>query len=277
MIIINWCRNIHPIERRYYMKRFTLIELLVVIAIIGILASLLMPSLHEAREKGKFSVCKSNLKQWGIISTMHGGDYEQKHATAFMHSPDDSQTWNTKVWKPRMLNANTFEEEPNFEYQGTTWEVWEAYGMMKDLATCPSFSTYREDGNDPWGSASFSAPHGSGSVGWGRRVIHSYMYFAGAKRGSHGVQIGSHVKSPGVATIDPDPEERVLGADGYSIERNWGDLWHVNHKSKKGNFPKYQNVLYADGHIGTSRYTSQQPDGSYSYKSNVSYWFWLAK
>lgn len=47
-------------------ERFTLIELLVVVAIIGILASLLLPSLARARESGKRAVCKSNLHQIGI-------------------------------------------------------------------------------------------------------------------------------------------------------------------------------------------------------------------
>lgn len=57
------------------MKRtFTLIELLVVIAIIGILASLLLPSLSTAREKAKIAVELSNRKQLMTATILYADD-----------------------------------------------------------------------------------------------------------------------------------------------------------------------------------------------------------
>jgi len=53
---------------------FTLIELLVVIAIIALLVTMLMPSLRQAREMARVTLCASNLHQWGLAVGMYVAD-----------------------------------------------------------------------------------------------------------------------------------------------------------------------------------------------------------
>lgn len=55
---------------------FSLLELLVVIAIVGMLASLLLPSLARAKGKAQQIQCVSNLKQWVMATLAYKEDYE---------------------------------------------------------------------------------------------------------------------------------------------------------------------------------------------------------
>ena len=55
-------------------RGFTLIELLVTIGVIGLLVTILIPSLQRAREQAKSAVCQSNLHQlWQLLHVVEKG------------------------------------------------------------------------------------------------------------------------------------------------------------------------------------------------------------
>ena len=60
---------------KLFKSSFTLLELLIIVAIIGILISILLPSLRLAREKSKIAVCLSNQKQLGVATMLHANDH----------------------------------------------------------------------------------------------------------------------------------------------------------------------------------------------------------
>jgi prepilin-type N-terminal cleavage/methylation domain-containing protein/prepilin-type processing-associated H-X9-DG protein len=144
------------LKRRH---RFTLVELLVVIAIIGILASLLLPTLGKARKTARQVVCASNLKQVGLALALYADDYDNAFPVflgkgVYGLGTQGSENGYTLGALKRNLNPYI---KPSIALDTTDVE----------LAKCPSdVAMYKERGSS----------YGSNDWPWG-----SYRYYPGDK------------------------------------------------------------------------------------------------
>src|SRR5579859_8105467 len=71
---------------------FSLLELLLVIAIIAVLASLLLPALSTAGDKGRQLTCENNLKQLVISVQMYAADNDGKLPQNYPEA-DSNRIW----------------------------------------------------------------------------------------------------------------------------------------------------------------------------------------
>lgn len=120
-------------------KAFTLVELLVVISIIALLLSILMPSLSRARDQAKSVVCKSNIKQWGLLVGLYHADNGGYFWTGNNYwpplfepytgkNPDFRYCPSAKVFKPFINQSG-----PVPDVAGSTFTPWDITKWQPDL------------------------------------------------------------------------------------------------------------------------------------------------
>lgn len=134
-------------------RGFTLIELLVVIAIIAILVGILLPSLAQARAAGRQVVCRSNLKQFGLATTLYAQDYKSLIWPAAPRSawPNGGRTYTAPpgmqfvaMWARQVINNRA---EPGFLY--------DYVDNADEIGACPTNKRRHVNGTtrvNQWGS-----------------------------------------------------------------------------------------------------------------------------
>ena len=216
---------------------FTLIELLVVIAIIAILAGMLLPSLQQARERGKQSSCQSNMKQISTAFTFYADTFANwipSYSTTSLYGLEGDLT--SRPWIMLLArNTKLFTYSDNWARTGNRPE-------QRGVCFCPSADktmiTPTSYGiNMSLGLNCEPAPKASGIKG--RR------YWGGLWQNGAGI-FAKLDKVPSPGRLATAGESRT----GYSIKPN------DEHESMPGvakgaelRHNKKMNMIFVDGHL----------------------------
>ena len=194
------------------MKKFTLIELLVVVAIIGILVSILLPSLTKARMVAKIAVCKSNMSQVGKGFTLFARNNDGKFPVS---------TWNALWFGTHVYTYN------NKKYNVGGTGDYIASDESGEVYYCATRS------NSPQWSGNNILPLKNDTLRWGNSGSHwrgdyVYRYYLGmTKREPH---------------LTKDNGGLAVAADFWY--RGFGGYFH-------GGVKKGVSSLYLDGSVAS--------------------------
>ena len=116
---------------------FTLVELLVVIAIIAILASLLIPALANAKERGRRTACLNNIRQFALGLKLYGMDAADRFPPGY--SEVGEKEWDDRVGPGGTPDASMiFDEHVPVMARSTRTNLLRAIGGNERVLLCPS-------------------------------------------------------------------------------------------------------------------------------------------
>lgn len=106
---------------------FTLIELLVVMGILSILASLVIPSLRQARDRAQEAHCKTNVHQWSVVLALYHEDLSGFVDTGkkyWPHSVRDYIEPDTILYCPKATRTKPPGHGNGPDHRGSTSFAW---------------------------------------------------------------------------------------------------------------------------------------------------------
>ena len=212
-------------------RAFTLIELLVVIAIIAVLAGLLLPVLSKAKEKGRQTACRSNLRQIGLGLILYVQDQE-RYPYSVVHDLEKPYTWD-KSLEPYLQNnwTNALFKCPS--YKGPTYPITPAPpGLSRDPA-----------GSYCYNAQGTSQTGGTSQPGGGKRTLGLGGWYV-ALGTDEGSRKESEIRAPSdmIAigdTIRYEDQEYLVRTFRYT-----GGYLPSHQSGTKG-----LNIVFCDGHV----------------------------
>jgi prepilin-type N-terminal cleavage/methylation domain-containing protein/prepilin-type processing-associated H-X9-DG protein len=241
-------------------RAFTLIELLVVIAIIAILASMLLPTLANAKKKGGQAKCMNNLKQLTLGTMMYIDDNQDNFPGTGSRNTYGFHVEDWIYWRTNIKQYPPVEKSPIATSIGS---------VSSNLFRCPNDKYDKErlaltDGNGPYlYSYSLNSHDLEGVNNPGMASIfdgpvnnakpHLYKHTS-VRRPANKIMLAEEQ-----ASHKPDESSDPRGASGIINDGRWvsdGDLLTARHRGKG-------DVAFADGHVQpvTPRF-AEQPENS---------------
>jgi type II secretory pathway pseudopilin PulG len=226
------------------------VELLVVIGIIALLISILLPSLHKARESANRVTCGSNIRQQGLALFMYAND--NKNSLPWGNSGHMNESW-------RLANSGSYDQ---------WWQIIEKYSKTANTWVCPSMTRngrYVANVGDTafWGGGYAHAlprvlsgpvnaptafrqgdPHEQAGFA---PMLNKYAFATGLAREmpSGKILVANKLSSAKGRRILKYEQYALKGAD----MANRGDLRHLK-KGPNGNIvPAGGNILWSDGSV----------------------------
>jgi prepilin-type processing-associated H-X9-DG protein/prepilin-type N-terminal cleavage/methylation domain-containing protein len=237
--------NVHSsrCRRQYVSGAFTLLELLVVVAIIGLLVGLLTPAVSRAREKGRATKCRSNLRQMAAAAVAyaadHGGLFPQAYRTVYSGGSMVRYSWDFNEY----LSAGSSTIEPGEMFAGyTDGQVYQ----------CPSFT-----GSSPGSPAPYC----------GYNYNTSYIGHGDLEAITRPANIGQ-VENPANCVLFGDAEWE--GGANKFMRAPYGDIpgygdgdSSVRAAGTQGfRHLGFANVVFCDGHVEALNEICTDTDGS---------------
>ena len=151
-------------------RGFTLIELLVVMAIIGILASILLPSLMKSKEEAKRMACISNLNQIG--KSIH--IYVQRHGDHRFYPPQEGISFLSALYETKTLEDERVFICPSTQDAATenpfltleTCSFWGRKSEIEDEGSSSKVPVASDDGIENHGNEGINCLFLDGHADW---------------------------------------------------------------------------------------------------------------